>query len=63
MKQTKKYIMIGGMFAHISKPDCPEVLRALWHAAYPEVELCDIMSEQWKEMRGQGKDPSTDFRY
>ncbi|XP_074592596.1 uncharacterized protein LOC141848463 isoform X1 [Curcuma longa] len=45
-----------------SKQEHQEALRALWYAAYPEVELRDIISEQWKEMGWQGKDPSTDFR-
>ncbi|KAI7756843.1 hypothetical protein M8C21_025028 [Ambrosia artemisiifolia] len=39
-----------------------EALRSLWKAAFPEEELRDIISEQWKEMGWQGKDPSTDFR-
>ncbi|XP_031397366.1 ELMO domain-containing protein A-like isoform X2 [Punica granatum] len=39
-----------------------EALRALWHTAFPEEELCGLISEQWKEMGWQGKDPSTDFR-
>ncbi|KAL8062353.1 hypothetical protein ABFX02_02G141100 [Erythranthe guttata] len=39
-----------------------EALRALWHAAFPGEELCGLISEQWKEMGWQGKDPSTDFR-
>ncbi|KAG6538592.1 hypothetical protein ZIOFF_003716 [Zingiber officinale] len=39
-----------------------EALRALWSAAYPEVKLHDLISEQWKNMGWQGKDPSTDFR-
>ncbi|CAN1145909.1 ELMO domain-containing protein A [Linum perenne] len=39
-----------------------EALRALWNAAFPEEELCGLISEQWKEMGWQGKDPSTDFR-
>ncbi|CAN0906571.1 ELMO domain-containing protein A [Linum grandiflorum] len=38
-----------------------EALRALWNAAFPEEELCALISEQWKEMGWQGKDPSTDF--
>ncbi|KAF1877248.1 hypothetical protein Lal_00012019 [Lupinus albus] len=37
-------------------------LRALWNAAFPEEELRGLISEQWKEMGWQGKDPSTDFR-
>lgn len=37
-------------------------LRALWEAAFPGEELHDLISEQWKEMGWQGKDPSTDFR-
>ncbi|KAK2981271.1 hypothetical protein RJ640_028821 [Escallonia rubra] len=39
-----------------------EALRALWDAAYPGEELRGLISEQWKEMGWQGKDPSTDFR-
>nr|KYP42482.1 ELMO domain-containing protein A [Cajanus cajan] len=39
-----------------------EALRALWNAAFPEEELHGLISEQWKEMGWQGKDPSTDFR-
>ncbi|KAI3681342.1 hypothetical protein L6452_36134 [Arctium lappa] len=45
-----------------SIPEHQEALRALWKAAFPEEELCDLISEQWKEMGWQGKDPSTDFR-
>ncbi|VFQ75808.1 unnamed protein product [Cuscuta campestris] len=37
-------------------------LRALWDSAFPGEELHDLISEQWKEMGWQGKDPSTDFR-
>ncbi|XP_022843550.1 ELMO domain-containing protein A-like isoform X1 [Olea europaea var. sylvestris] len=39
-----------------------EALRALWNAAFPGEELSGLISEQWKEMGWQGKDPSTDFR-
>lgn len=39
-----------------------EALRALWRASFPEDELRGLISEQWKEMGWQGKDPSTDFR-
>lgn len=35
----------------------------MWNAAFPEEELHSLISEQWKEMGWQGKDPSTDFRY
>ncbi|KAK1413440.1 hypothetical protein QVD17_35213 [Tagetes erecta] len=45
-----------------SIPEHQEALRALWKAAFPEEELRDLISEQWKEMGWQGKDPSTDFR-
>ncbi|XP_010919756.1 uncharacterized protein [Elaeis guineensis] len=45
-----------------SKKEHQEALRALWYAAYPGVELRGLVSEQWKEMGWQGKDPSTDFR-
>ncbi|KAK4755638.1 hypothetical protein SAY87_009395 [Trapa incisa] len=39
-----------------------EALRALWKVAFPELELHSLISEQWKEMGWQGKDPSSDFR-
>lgn len=39
-----------------------EALRALWYAAYPGQELQALVSDQWKEMGWQGRDPSTDFR-
>ncbi|XP_009603976.1 uncharacterized protein LOC107773628 [Nicotiana tabacum] len=45
-----------------SIPEHQEALRALWKAAFPEEELHGLVSEQWKEMGWQGKDPSTDFR-
>ncbi|KAH7863884.1 hypothetical protein Vadar_023031 [Vaccinium darrowii] len=45
-----------------SSPEHQEALRALWDAAFPGEELCGLVSEQWKEMGWQGKDPSTDFR-
>ncbi|XP_031502842.1 uncharacterized protein LOC116265961 isoform X3 [Nymphaea colorata] len=45
-----------------SKPEHQEALRALWSAAFPDEELRDLISEQWKQMGWQGKDPSTDFR-
>ncbi|XP_073117419.1 uncharacterized protein [Elaeis guineensis] len=37
-------------------------LRALWYATYPDQELHGLISDQWKEMGWQGRDPSTDFR-
>ncbi|KAB2015612.1 hypothetical protein ES319_D08G037200v1 [Gossypium barbadense] len=45
-----------------SIPEHQEALRALWNAVFPEEELQGLISEQWKEMGWQGKDPSTDFR-
>ncbi|CAL9207328.1 unnamed protein product [Musa hybrid cultivar] len=45
-----------------SKKEHQETLRTLWYAAYPGVKLHGLISEQWKEMGWQGKDPSTDFR-
>ncbi|PHU04744.1 hypothetical protein BC332_25566 [Capsicum chinense] len=45
-----------------SDPEHREALRALWKAAFPVEELHGLISEQWKEMGWQGKDPSTDFR-
>ncbi|XP_021279804.1 uncharacterized protein LOC110413355 isoform X3 [Herrania umbratica] len=45
-----------------SIPEHQNALRALWNAAFPEEVLRGLISEQWKEMGWQGKDPSTDFR-
>ncbi|KAJ6851404.1 ELMO domain-containing protein A-like isoform X1 [Iris pallida] len=45
-----------------SKLEHQESLRALWHISFPEVEFRGLISEHWKEMGWQGKDPSTDFR-
>ncbi|KAA0034197.1 ELMO domain-containing protein A [Cucumis melo var. makuwa] len=45
-----------------SRIDHQEALRALWYAAYPGQELQALVSDQWKEMGWQGRDPSTDFR-
>ncbi|AES80508.1 putative ELMO domain-containing protein [Medicago truncatula] len=45
-----------------SIPEHQASLRALWNAAFPEEELNGLISEQWKDMGWQGKDPSTDFR-
>ncbi|KAM7476247.1 hypothetical protein LguiB_023490 [Lonicera macranthoides] len=45
-----------------SLPEHQEALKSLWNAAFPGEELRGLISEQWKEMGWQGKDPSTDFR-
>ncbi|KAI4356613.1 hypothetical protein L6164_000623 [Bauhinia variegata] len=45
-----------------SIPGHQEALRALWNVSFPEEQLRGLISEQWKEMGWQGKDPSTDFR-
>ncbi|KAG8069682.1 hypothetical protein GUJ93_ZPchr0006g44079 [Zizania palustris] len=45
-----------------SRRDHQEALRALWHATYPDQELQGLISEQWKDMGWQGRDPSIDFR-
>ncbi|MCO5582132.1 hypothetical protein L7F22_036022 [Adiantum nelumboides] len=39
-----------------------DALRELWAASFPDRQLIDLVSEQWKDMGWQGKDPSTDFR-
>ncbi|KAI5067100.1 hypothetical protein GOP47_0018215 [Adiantum capillus-veneris] len=39
-----------------------DALRELWTVSFPDRELTDLVSEQWKDMGWQGKDPSTDFR-
>lgn len=38
-------------------------LLALWRAAYPDVALKGLVSEQWKDIGWQGTNPSTDFRH
>ncbi|KAL8532843.1 hypothetical protein ACS0TY_009159 [Phlomoides rotata] len=45
-----------------SRREHQNALRALWSATYPGQELQSLVSDQWKEMGWQGKDPSTDFR-
>ncbi|MQL80790.1 hypothetical protein Taro_013245 [Colocasia esculenta] len=45
-----------------SRRDHQEALKALWYATYPDQELHGLISDQWKEMGWQGRDPSTDFR-
>ncbi|XP_057506387.1 uncharacterized protein LOC130789606 isoform X2 [Actinidia eriantha] len=42
--------------------DHQDALRALWVAAFPNVALRGLISEQWKDMGWQGPNPSTDFR-
>ncbi|PWA89929.1 ELMO domain-containing protein C [Artemisia annua] len=39
-----------------------EALSVLWSATFPDQKLDGLISEQWKNMGWQGKDPSTDFR-
>nr|GMC80420.1 ELMO domain-containing protein A-like isoform X1 [Ipomoea batatas] len=55
---TQVFLMVIGNFSWFQQ----EALMDLWNAAFPGVELCGLISEQWKEMGWQGKDPSTDFR-
>uniref|UniRef100_A0A5B7AJN7 Putative ELMO domain-containing protein A isoform X2 n=1 Tax=Davidia involucrata TaxID=16924 RepID=A0A5B7AJN7_DAVIN len=45
-----------------TRPDHQEALGALWRAAFPDVALKGLISEQWKDMGWQGANPSTDFR-
>ncbi|KAK9152657.1 hypothetical protein Sjap_000137 [Stephania japonica] len=45
-----------------TRPDHQEALRELWKAAYPDVHLTGLISDQWKDMGWQGPNPSTDFR-
>ncbi|KAL6553602.1 hypothetical protein OROGR_007444 [Orobanche gracilis] len=46
-----------------SQIDHQEALQALWDAAFPNVKLKGLISEQWKDMGWQGANPSTDFRW
>ncbi|KAG8364677.1 hypothetical protein BUALT_Bualt18G0023400 [Buddleja alternifolia] len=45
-----------------TRSDHQEALQALWDAAFPNVKLKGLISDQWKEMGWQGANPSTDFR-
>ncbi|XP_058218011.1 uncharacterized protein LOC131329010 isoform X2 [Rhododendron vialii] len=45
-----------------TRADHQEALRDLWFAAFPNVALKGLISEQWKDMGWQGPNPSTDFR-
>ncbi|KAL0301497.1 UNVERIFIED_CONTAM: ELMO domain-containing protein A [Sesamum radiatum] len=45
-----------------TRTDHQEALRDLWDAAFPNVKLKGLISEQWKDMGWQGANPSTDFR-
>ncbi|KNA24664.1 hypothetical protein SOVF_013520 isoform A [Spinacia oleracea] len=45
-----------------SRSDHQEALKVLWYTTYPDQPLHGLISEQWKEMGWQGRDPSTDFR-
>ncbi|KAL2937690.1 ELMO domain-containing protein A [Bienertia sinuspersici] len=45
-----------------SRPDHQESLTSLWYAAFPNVRLTSLVSDQWKDMGWQGPNPSTDFR-
>ncbi|KAG6385114.1 hypothetical protein SASPL_153941 [Salvia splendens] len=45
-----------------TRNDHQEALQALWDAAFPDVKLKGMISEQWKDMGWQGANPSTDFR-
>ncbi|KAJ8556358.1 hypothetical protein K7X08_023116 [Anisodus acutangulus] len=61
--QVKIYILTVHLHMCLSLFYQNEALRALWKAAFPVEELHGLISEQWKEMGWQGKDPSSDFRY
>ncbi|KAK3022237.1 hypothetical protein RJ639_046025 [Escallonia herrerae] len=51
------------MFCHYTSHHQQQALKALWIAAYPDITLKGLISEQWKDMGWQGPNPSTDFRY
>ncbi|KAF5441819.1 hypothetical protein F2P56_037235 [Juglans regia] len=42
--------------------DHQEALKTLWRAAFPNIALKGLISDQWKDMGWQGPNPSTDFR-
>ncbi|XP_052177215.1 uncharacterized protein LOC127791397 isoform X2 [Diospyros lotus] len=45
-----------------TRADHQEALKELWCAAFPNIALTGLVSEQWKDMGWQGPNPSTDFR-
>ena len=45
-----------------SNPIHEETLQHYWNLCYPDTELTDRKSSQWKELGFQGVDPATDFR-
>lgn len=50
------------LLQNITNSNFQEALRDLWNAAFPNVKLQSLISEQWKDMGWQGANPSTDFR-
>ncbi|KAL5202006.1 hypothetical protein ABZP36_012958, partial [Zizania latifolia] len=58
---TKDYSCDTALHRIQKRRDQQEALRALWHATYPDQELQDLISKQWKDTGWQGRDPSTDF--
>ena len=60
MRRLPDYVMMSSC---LIAAFLQEALKALWNAAFPGEELRGLISEQWKEMGWQGKDPSTDFRW
>ncbi|KAL2332670.1 hypothetical protein Fmac_013883 [Flemingia macrophylla] len=56
LKRRMKVLFDASMLDH------QDTLRALWYASFPGQELQSLISDQWKEMGWQGRDPSTDFR-
>ncbi|KAH0991913.1 hypothetical protein GBA52_003396 [Prunus armeniaca] len=59
MRRLKRRMKV---YFDAARADHQEALRALWYATYPGQELQGLISDQWKEMGWQGRDPSTDFR-
>ncbi|KAJ3679445.1 hypothetical protein LUZ60_017456 [Juncus effusus] len=46
-----------------ARPDHQEALKALWHASFPETELTNLVSEQWKDMGWQEDEEAFDILY
>jgi len=45
-----------------SNPIHEETLQHYWNLCYPDIELAERKSSQWKKLGFQGIDPATDFR-
>ncbi|CAI9265769.1 unnamed protein product [Lactuca saligna] len=61
-KRLKRLKNRTKVYYDATRQEHQEALRALWSSAFPGQELHGLISDEWKKMGWQGKDPSTDFR-